>query len=244
MQGLKRHLSLCLLLLIAAGALLGILPASAATLKVDPTCAGHGCTGTDAYATQCAGQPFDQEYIVLSAPLEFAGQALGSVQLWYSPLCHTVWARTVAGEPHILLNATLALSSVPASYTRAAWNGDVVISPQAFAPAPVAQASGEILRAGQLASGCVSLVFRGPRACSGTTGPPARAGGQGQSAALSLPLPVPAAMKGKGYMITAHNNADPLLNGEAFLLRNCTSCRSTRPLAPTTPAGMEVWVGE
>lgn len=170
MQRFKRHPSLRLLPMIVVGALLALgwlggLPVSAAPLKVDPTCAGHGCTGTDAYATQCAGQPFDHEYIVPGAPLTFAGQDSGRVQLWFSPLCHTVWARTVADEPHILLAATLALPSAPAFYTRAAWSGNVVTSPQAFASVPLAQAFGEILRAGQLASGCASLLLRGPRSC-------------------------------------------------------------------------------
>jgi len=157
--------------LLVAGALLlllgflGSLPAFAATTQVDPACAGRGCNGSDPYATLCAGQPFDHEYVVRSAPLLFVRQSLGTVQLWYSPLCHTSWARTLVDSPHLLLNATLTLPLVRQQYTRAAWDSNAVISPQAFVPASLVQASGEMLRAGHLAYGCVSLIARGPGAC-------------------------------------------------------------------------------
>lgn len=157
-------------LLVAGGlllffGLLGSLPAFAATVQVDPTCAGRGCNGSDPYATLCAGQPFDHEYVVRSAPLLLVRQSLGTVQLWYSPLCHTSWARTVADSPHILVSATITLPLVGQRYTGAAWDRNAVISPQAFVPASLAQASGQMLRAGQLAYGCASLIVRGPGAC-------------------------------------------------------------------------------
>jgi hypothetical protein len=151
----------CVLLLLG---LLVSLPMSAATTKVDPTCAAHGCDGSDPYATLCAGQPFDHAYLVLSAPIAFAGQAWGSIQLWYSPLCRTSWARAVASVPALLLSATLTLPGAP-PYLRATWNGNQVLSPQAFTPVPRAQASGEILRAGQRAAGCVGQLPRGQHAC-------------------------------------------------------------------------------
>jgi hypothetical protein len=151
-----------LLLLIG---FLGSLPVFAATTRVDPACAGQECNGSDPYATLCAGQPFDHEYAVRSAPVVFAGQSLGTVQLWYSPLCHTSWARTVADSPHILLNATLTLPLAARRYTRAAWNSNAVSSPQAFVPVPLTQGSGEMLHAGYLVYGCVSMIVRGPGAC-------------------------------------------------------------------------------
>lgn len=152
----------CSILLLAYT---GALPVSAATTKIDPACAGHGCDGSDPYTTMCAGQLFDHEYLVLSSAIELAGQMWGTVQLWYSPLCRTSWARTVASTPHILQSATLTLLSATQPYTRTAWNGHEVISPQAFAPVPVVQASGEILHAGRLASGCVSLLPHRLRPC-------------------------------------------------------------------------------
>jgi len=124
--------------------------------RVDPTCSGNGCDGTDPYATQCAGQPFDHEQIVRSAPVLFAGQQFGVVQLWYSPLCRTTWARTVAFLSPLLLQATLALPA--RQFTTAARGSAMVSSPQAFTPLALAGASGAILRNGRLAAGCASLV--------------------------------------------------------------------------------------
>jgi len=124
--------------------------------KVDPTCAGNGCDGTDPYATLCAGQPFDHEQVLRSAPITFDGQQFGVVQRWYSPLCQTTRARTVAFLSPLLLEATLTL---PAErFSIAAWDRGEVSSPQAFAPVALARASGEMVRNGRLASGCASLV--------------------------------------------------------------------------------------
>ncbi|HEY1350170.1 MAG TPA: hypothetical protein VGF67_11145 [Ktedonobacteraceae bacterium] len=126
----------CALLLLG---LSGGLPVSAASSRVDPT---------------CAGQPHG--YLLLSAPIVFARQVRGSIQLWYAPACRTSWARTVAGVPALLLSATLTLPG-GAPYLRATWDGRPVRSPQVFTPVLRVRACGQILRVGQLASGCLDL---------------------------------------------------------------------------------------
>ena len=171
---LQKHARWMRVLVLGAciGVLLGFLGASATAFaavapahpaKIDPTCTGMGCNGTDPSATLCAGQPFDHEQMVRSAPLMSAGYLFGQVQLWYSPLCQTTWARTVALVSPVLLEATIRLPLV--HFTAAVQDARAVISPQAFAPTLISGAFGEILHNRRLASGCASLVS--PVLCGG-----------------------------------------------------------------------------
>ena len=147
------------------GVLLGVLGVSAPAVaavapahpaKIDPKCTGVGCNGTDPYATLCAGQPFDHEQMVGSAPITSEGDLFGQVQLWYSPLCQTAWARTVAWVSPVVLEATLRLPVE--QFTTAARAMSEVSSPQAFVPLVPVRASGQILRNGRVASGATGLV--------------------------------------------------------------------------------------
>lgn len=157
----RRWLVLLVIALLAVG-LLGCSPSVFATTapaqpaRIDPTCAGHGCDGTNPYATMCAGHPFDRERVVISAPITSEGQLFGMVQEWYSPLCQTTWARTVSLAAPVLLEAMIRLPR--AHFMATAQGARAVLSPQAFAPTLVSAAFGELLRNGRLATGCASLA--------------------------------------------------------------------------------------
>jgi hypothetical protein len=130
---------------------------SSQRVHLGPLCSGYGCDDRDPYATRCAGQSWDQVWVVLSAPIKNQhGQQIGSTQLWWSETCQTNWARVVAQVPHVFLRSSLDVQ----------WGGyeynlgttlSALITPQYYAPVALASARGEIDQTATLwGTGCAN----------------------------------------------------------------------------------------
>lgn len=149
---LKKNLllvtALALLSLVLVGVAAPQVHAAALTFtSASPLCSGHGCDDRDPYATHCAGQSWDQVWVVLTSPVKNQhGQQIGYTQLWWSQTCQTNWARTVAQVPHVEIDSQLDIQWTTS--WEYAWNGkssvSSIITAQMYAPVALAGAWGRI----------------------------------------------------------------------------------------------------
>jgi hypothetical protein len=113
-------------------------------MSLGPLCSGHGCDDRDPYATRCAGQSWDQVWVVLSASIKNQrGQQIGYTQLWWSQTCQTNWARVVALVPPRFIRSSLDVQWGGYEYTLGATQSALITS-QYYAPVALASARGEI----------------------------------------------------------------------------------------------------
>jgi hypothetical protein len=155
--------ALALLSLVLAGVTVPQAHAAAHTFtSASPLCSGHGCDDRDPYTTHCAGQSWDQVWVVVTSPIKNQyGQQIGYTQLWWSQTCQTNWARIVAQVPHVEIDSQLDIQWTTSWEYARSGNPPVnaIVTAQMYAPVALAGAWGKIWTSNTVGfTGCATQI--------------------------------------------------------------------------------------